>query len=119
MPKLVVCVVDDPAKTQDVLSAWVQAGIPGVTIFTSTGLGHNIAGLGVPDDAPLFPSLESLTRAREESHSTLFGVVDDRYPIEKLVEVTERIVGAMAAPDTGILFVVPVEQAWGLRKSRG
>ncbi len=120
MPKLVVCVVDDPAKAEDVLAAWVQHGVPGVTILESTGLGHHIAGLGAPDDAPVFPSLESLLRAREESHRTLLAVVDDT--------LAHRSVGGSdgahsrarwRAPDTGILFVVPVEQAWGLRKSRG
>lgn len=39
-------------------------------------------------------------------------------PSDPLVEATERILGPLAAPDTGILFVVPVEQAWGLRKDR-
>lgn len=119
MPKLVVCVVDDPGKAEDVLAAWVQLGVPGVTILESTGLGHHMSGLGAPDDMPLFPSLESLLRAREESHRTLLAVVHDSQPMEQLVEATERVVGALEAPDTGILFVLPVEQAWGLRKSRG
>ncbi len=119
MPKLVVCVVDDPGRAEDVLAAWVELGVPGATILDSTGLGHHIAGLGAPDDLPLFPSLESLLRAREESHRTLLAVVNDSQPIDQLVEATEHIVGPLAAPDTGILFVVPVEQAWGLRKSRG
>ncbi len=119
MPKLVICVVDDPAKAEDVLAAWVQHGVPGVTILESTGLGHHMSGLGAPDDMPLFPSLESLLRAREESHRTLLAVVNDTQPIDQLLEATERILGPLASPDTGILFVVPVEQAWGLRKSRG
>jgi len=119
MPKLVVCVVDDPERAEDVLAAWVELGVPGATILDSTGLGHHIAGLGAPDDLPLFPSLESLLRAREESHRTLLAVVNDSQTIDQLVEATEHIVGPLAAPDTGILFVVPIEQAWGLRKSRG
>lgn len=119
MPKLVICVVDDPEKAEDVLAAWVEVGVPGVTILDSTGLGHHIAGLGAPDDAPIFPSLETLLRAREETHRTLMAVVDDPQTIDRLVEETERIVGPLDAPDTGILFVMPVEAAWGLRKSRG
>jgi hypothetical protein len=49
----------------------------------------------------------------------LLAVVNDTQPIDQLLEATERILGPLASPDTGILFVVPVEQAWGLRKSRG
>lgn len=77
MPELVVCVVDDPEKAEDVLGAWVELGVPGVTILDSTGLGHHMSGLGAADDVPLFPSLESLLRAREESHRTLLAVVND------------------------------------------
>jgi nitrogen regulatory protein PII len=119
MPRLVVCVVDDPEKAGEVLSAWVELGVPGVTILDSTGLGHQLAGLGAPDDAPIFPSLQRLLRAREETHRTLLAVVHDSQPIEQIVEATETIVGKLDAPDTGILFVLPVERAWGLRKVLG
>jgi nitrogen regulatory protein PII len=119
MPKLVVCVVDDPEKAGAVLSAWVDLGVPGVTILDSTGLGHQVAGLGAPEDAPIFPSLERLLRAREETHRTLLAVVHDSQSIEQLVEATESIVGKLDGPDTGILFVLPVERAWGLRKALG
>ena len=87
--------------------------MPGVTILDSTGLGHHIAGLGATDDAPTFPSLESLFRAREESRRTPMAVIYAPQFIERLVEETERIAGPLDAADTGILFVVPVERAWG------
>ena len=119
MPRLVICVVDDPERADEVLAAWVQCGVPGVTILDSMGLGHHITGLGPQDDAAIFPSLENLLRAREESHRTLMAVVDDPQIIDRLVEETERIVGALDTPNTVILFVIPVEQAWGLRKARG
>ena len=90
--------------------------MPGVTILDSTGLGHHIAGLGAPDDAPTFPSLESLLRAREESRRTPMAVIYDPQFTERLVEETERIVGPLDAADTGILFFVLMERAWGMRK---
>ena len=113
-----MCVVDDPEQAGDGLAAWVEVGVPGVTILDSTELGHHIAGLGAPDDAPIFPSLEHLLRAREESQRTLMAVIYDPQIIERLVEETERIAGPLDAADTGMLFVVPVERAWGRSSPR-
>ncbi len=118
MPELIVMVLDDREKADEVLNAWLAAGVPGVTILDSYGLGHHIAKRGARDDLPLFPSLESLLRTREEPHRTLFAVVPDGFDVEALVAATEKITRPLNEPDTGILFVVPVTQAWGLHRRR-
>ncbi len=40
MANLVVFVLDNIEQCSDVLDAWEQAGVSGVTIFESTGLGR-------------------------------------------------------------------------------
>ncbi|MCJ7513099.1 MAG: hypothetical protein MUO23_09035 [Anaerolineales bacterium] len=86
-----------------------------MTALNSTGLGDPVSGLGTPDDLPLFPSLESLLRVREENHCTLLAIVPDSFPIDQMAKAVEEVVGRLNSPDTGILFVMPVERTWGLR----
>lgn len=43
-------------------------------------------------------------------------VIHDEGLIEKLVEQTEKVVGSLDDPDTGVLFVLPVMRAYGIKK---
>lgn len=113
MPKLLVCIVNDPHKTDDLLKAWVDVGIPGATILDSYGLIQRHEGFR--DDLPLFPSLGNLLRGNEEPHALVFSVVGDGFDVPALVRATESILGKLDDPHTGILFLLPVLQAWGLR----
>ena len=56
MSYLVVFVLDDIDRSQDVLDAWESAGVNGITIIESTGLGR-VRQAGIRDDIPLLPSL--------------------------------------------------------------
>jgi hypothetical protein len=116
LPELIVLVLNDPGKTEDILAAWLAAGVSGVTLLDSRGLSHQLSQPGLRDDLPLFPSLEDLLRSREESHRTLFAVVPDGFAVEALVTATEKITGILDEPHTGILFTVPVTRAWGLQR---
>lgn len=117
MPQLLILIIDDPAKTTDVLNAWLEVGITGGTILDSAGLGHLLPG-EMRDDLPLFPSLNDLLQSREEHNRVLFSVVSDDFNVERVVEVTESILGRMEDPNTGILFSVPVTRVWGLQPDR-
>ena len=119
MPKLITLVMDDACKLDDLVQAWLAAGVAGLTMIDSAGLGYFIGQRGMRDDLPMIPSLDSLLRSREESNRTLFTVVPDDFNVEALVAATEKITGDLNTPDTGILFVLPVLQAWGLHRRRG
>jgi nitrogen regulatory protein PII len=115
MAHLVVLVLDDPDQSRDVLDAWEAAGAPGVTILDSTGLGR-VRRLGIRDDVPLMPSLSDLFRRQEGHHRTLFSVVRDQSQVDSIVQATQAVIGELNRRDTGLLFVVPVGQVFGLDK---
>lgn len=118
MPELVVLVLDDAEKVDDVLKAWLLVGISGATILDSAGLGHEFGRQALRDDFPLMPSLATLLRGREETHRTLFTVVPDGFDLDALIAATEAVTGLLEEPDTGILFVIPVSRARGLHRRR-
>jgi hypothetical protein len=118
MPELIVLVLDDANKVTEVVNAWLEAGVPGVTLLDSAGLGHEFAQHGVRSDVSFMPSLESLLRVREEHSRTLFSVVLDGFNVDALIAATEAITGELHSPDTGILFTLPVTRARGLHRRR-
>jgi hypothetical protein len=109
-------VLNDPGQIEDILAAWLELGVSGVTILDSRGLSHQVGRHALRDDFPLFPSLEDLLRGREEAHRTLFTIVPDDFDVEALVAATEKITGALDGPDSGIIFTIPVTRVWGLRR---
>lgn len=118
MSELIVLVLNDPGKTEDILTAWLAVGVSGATILNSRGLSHQLGRGDLRDDLPLFPSLDDLIRIREEEHRTLLAVVPDGFDVQVLVVETEKITGELDEPDTGILFTVPVTRAWGLNRKQ-
>jgi len=114
---LVVFVLHDPEKVDRLMDAWEKAGVTGATILYSSGLGR-MRGSNWMDDIPLFPSFGSLTAHEEFFSRTLFTVVETETIVDRLIEVTESVVGALRQPETGFLVVLPVLRTYGMDKIR-
>ncbi|MCS7283240.1 MAG: hypothetical protein RMK65_05350 [Anaerolineae bacterium] len=114
MAYLVVLVLDNPDQCPDVLRAWEEVGVPGVTILESTGLAR--MQKGIRDDLPLVPSVWDLLGTRELHHRTLFTVLSNEEMVDRVIGATQKITGDLNTHHTGILFVVPVIRALGLER---
>jgi nitrogen regulatory protein P-II 1 len=114
MAHLLIFVLDNLEQCPVILDAWEEAGATGVTILESTGLGRLRRVLR--DDLPLLPSLRDLLASRELHNRTLFTVIEDEATLERIIAATERIIGDLTRPHTGLLFVVPVTRVLGLKK---
>lgn len=113
---LILFVLDDPDKLQDLLNAWENAGSGGATVMVSTGMQRMRSG-AIRDDIPLMPGLDDLYKRIEEHHRTLFTIVKDDDVLKKIVSATESVVGSLNQPNTGILVVLPTTQVYGLEKT--
>jgi len=108
-------VLDNPALLNDVLEAWTDIGVRGITILESTGV-HRVRSRTSAHDAPFMLGFSRLLRTDQVGHNTLFAVIPTMEIAEQLVKATEKIVGDLSQPNTGVLFAVPVATAWGLPK---
>jgi len=117
MNYLVVLIVDNIDDCPKILSAWEEAGVLGITILESTGLGR-MRRAGLSEDLPLMPSMHDLYQFGEVHHRTLFSVVDSQELVDKMVELAQQVIGDLDDPHTGFLFVVPVSQSYGLGRHR-
>ena len=114
MKYMVIAVIDDLAQCPSILRAWEDAGVAGITILESTGLGRIRQGEHLRDDLPLMPSLRNLMQTREEHHRTMFTIVNDEEMVDLIYEATENVLGDLDQPNKGILFAVPVARAYGI-----
>lgn len=107
---MLVMVLDDVAHLNDVLQAWTDAGVGGVTILESTGI-DRILRREQADSA--FAGFSQLFGSGRVGHNTLFAIIDNLATAEAAVAATERVIGDLRGPSTGIIFAMPVLQAWG------
>ena len=116
MPNLIVVIMPNLDRCQDVLQTWERLGVTGVTILESAGLHGLKQARGRRDDMPLLLSLRHLLGTEEYHHRTLFVVVGDDFDLPGLLRATEQAVGGdFNAPNSGLLFVAPLSHVLGLR----
>jgi hypothetical protein len=108
-------VLDDTALLNEVLEAWTDVGVRGITILESTGV-HRVRSRASAQDAPFMLGFSRLLRTDQVGHHSLFAVVRDLEIVDRVVAATEKVVGDLSQPHTGVLFAVPVAAAWGLPK---
>ena len=111
---MVMLILNDPDQCQDVLNAWDSAGAPGVTVLTSTGLGRIRGRIGLKDDLPLMPSLDDFFQQDENLHRTVISIIRERSVVDRIIQATQDLLGDLNQPNTGILVVLPVLEAYGL-----
>ena len=114
MSYLVVLVIDEVERCPELFDAWEGAGVSGITILESTGLGRMRRISGYRDDIPIMASVRSLLFSHEEYHRTVFTLVNDEASVDRLIAVTEKVLGNLDEPNKGVLFVLPVLRVVGI-----
>ena len=109
---LLFVVLADVKHLPDILQAWRDIGVPGVTIMEGAGAFRattwlSEVGLGAVDR--LFDAAGVRRRA-------LLAAIDDEKLLERAIAEADRLVGGFENPDTGVLLVLPVLQTRGLQK---
>ena len=112
---MVMLILNDPDACQEVLDQWDKAGARGITILPSTGLGR-IRAKGLLEDVPLMPSLQDFLQQEENLHRTIITILQDRPLVDAVIAATQSLLGDLNQPNTGILVVLPVLEAYGLNR---
>ena len=111
---MILFVLHDPNRLNEVLTAWNEAGVSGVTILGSTGLKRLQETANLQEDIPLIPSIEDLLEQKENLNRTLFTIVQNNDMADKVLNATQSLIGDLNLPNTGILAVIPLARVYGL-----
>lgn len=109
---LLVLVTDDLDRCSTVLDAWQEAGVSGVTMLGAVGGRY----ASTHDDLPLMVSLRAMLAGSQMPNHIVFALIDNDIVLERATRAALDIVGDFQAPNSGIMFVVPVARAWGTHK---
>ncbi len=115
MLKLILLITPRIEQVHDIAEAWEAAGVTGVTFIESTGFHSLRQAVDKPNVLPGMMSLIEILRQHNEHNIVLLSVVEEDR-VTQLLEITEGIIDNINLPDNGVLFVLPVEQAFGLRQ---
>ena len=107
--KLIVFVLNKEELLEEVLEAFVEAGIAGATILDSEGIGRFLTY-----EVPLFADFKEFMKGNKPYNKTIFSLIEKEDKIKKLEKLIEKICGDLSGPGTGILFTIPVDYAKGL-----
>jgi len=120
--KLVVLITARVEDGLEIALAWQEAGAPGVTIVRSHGL-HSLqrelrsGSVELPRMVvSMGAAMASLLENMEERSEIILSVVEDDQ-VDPLIAAANRVLGDLTEPETGILFVLGLERAIGLRPS--
>ena len=107
--KLVVFVLNKEELLENVLEAYVEAGVNGATILDSEGMGRFLTY-----EVPLFADFKEFMKGNKPYNKTILAVVEDPATIPRLYTLLNEITGGLASPGTGIFFTLPIDFAAGL-----
>lgn len=111
--RLLVAVINDPEKLDEILSGFLELGVTGATILNSEGMGRLLS-----HDIPIFAGLQTLLSGSRPQNRMIFSVVP-RHLVDPTLELLQEVCGNLASPATGIAFVLPVDRVVGLAPELG
>lgn len=111
--RLLVAVVNDPQRVDEVLSGFVELGVTGATVINTEGMGRLLS-----HDIPIFSGLQTLIRGSRPENRTVLSVIPLSL-VDSVLDLLREICGDLSSPATGIAFVLPLERVVGLAPELG
>lgn len=111
---MLVCVVNQEEKLNDILSGFLELGVTGATVINSEGMGRVLS-----HEVPVFAGLQTLISRSRPQNSTIFSVIESPEKLEAAIAMVQEVCGNLDDPATGILFTVPVGRVLGLAPELG
>ncbi|MBL8163737.1 MAG: hypothetical protein JNJ61_17250 [Anaerolineae bacterium] len=113
--KLVVLITSQTEDALRVGDAWQQAGAPGVTFLEGFGLRHLQKTQRHAEVLPGMMSMLDILRQNQEASMVVLSLLHDDTLVQPLLDAAQSILGDMHTPNAGVVFVIDVQQAIGIR----
>ena len=112
--QLLVAVINQEEKLDEILSGFLELGITGATIIASEGMGRVLS-----HDIPIFAGLQTLLARSRPQNQTIFSVIDEDAKVDGALALLQEICGDLNDPATGIAFTIPINRVVGLAPELG
>jgi CBS domain-containing protein len=109
---MLVVILHETEYLPNLLEAWRNINIPGVTILQSMG-GFQAETMASRGGLGGFLNLFEGNRPQQR---TIFSLIDDGELLARAIAEADRVVKGFDRPHSGILFTIPLGEALGLKK---
>ncbi|NLY71271.1 MAG: hypothetical protein GX076_06295 [Clostridiales bacterium] len=109
--QLLLIVLNKIELLDTLLGKFMDNGIQGATIFSSTGMVKELSKSS--ENYPIFGTLRYLIDPDRQESKTIFVVLKDEQ-VEKTKEIVRQVVGDISKPDTAVMFTLPVLSTEGV-----
>lgn len=106
---MIMFVLNDSKKTDQILDGWSKAGVNGATLLESTGAYRR--RMRIPG------RYAYTTTNSDETNLTLMAIVMDEETVQNCLAETEKIIGDLSQPNTGIFSYWPLAAVKGITKN--
>lgn len=111
--QLLIAVVNEPEKLDEILAGFIELGVRGATVIHSEGMGRVLS-----HDIPIFAGLQTLINQSRPENRTIFSVLSEEQ-VDPAISLLQAVCGDMANPATGIVFTIPLDRVVGLATELG
>lgn len=101
--QLLIIILNNPERLNDVVSGLLEAGVPGGTLIESQGMGQIVSA-----DIPIFAGFRQLMAGAKPFNHTLLSVIPDQSVATEALNIVNDILGE-GDSHQGIIFTLPVE----------
>ena len=106
---IIMFVLNDSKKLDMIIDGWNKIGVRGVTILES---------IGAYRVRKRIPGRFAFTTANsDETSKTLMAMVEEEKVVKDCLAETERLIGDLSGPNTGIFTYWPVTEIKGIHKN--
>ncbi|MHC1771245.1 MAG: hypothetical protein AB9907_05810 [Flexilinea sp.] len=106
---MIMFVLNDQKRADLVLDAWNNSGVSGTTLIESTGAFRR--RMRIPG------RYAYTTENTDENNITLIAIVQEESVVLNCLAETEKVIGDLSNPDTGIFSYWPLAGVKGLNKN--
>jgi nitrogen regulatory protein PII len=107
--QLLIAVINQEEKLDEILSGFLELGITGATVFRSEGMGRVLS-----HDLPIFAGLQTLLSRARPQNVTVFSVIREPEKVDGALTLLQEVCGDLNDPATGIAFTLPLSRVVGL-----
>ncbi len=111
--QLLVLILKRADVFDELMKRLANGGIKGATILDGTGMAEALVNM---EDFPMFGALRNLLAGEERETSKVIMFVETDEQIITTRAIIKEVIGDIAAPNTGIMFAVPITYVEGLGK---
>lgn len=108
--KLIIFVLNQEERLQEILEAFLELGINGATILDSVGMGRILA-----HDIPIFAGFQNLLHDTRPGNKTIISVVPGK-KVERIIQAIEQIIGSLDEAGNGVFISLPVDFVKGYKE---